>query len=219
MQQCRKCKVSVNGNKRCCPLCQGELLGASSENAYPHFHIPKYSKNLLMKLISFIAISLIIISLAVNLMVPTNMWWSLFAIGGVISAWITATVAIRYRRKLFKNITRQLFIVTIFAVIWDLSTGWLGWSIDYVLPISCMASMLSMYLLSKIMKIPVNEYILYLILDGVYGIVPVIFIFTGVLKIIYPSVICVACSLISIVALLIFEGKNMREEISKKMHL
>ncbi|OGO89322.1 MAG: hypothetical protein A2Y17_10550 [Clostridiales bacterium GWF2_38_85] len=172
-----------------------------------------------MRLITFIAITISISSVALNMMIPSDIWWSLFVIGGAISAWITASVGIKYRRKLFKNITWQLFIVTTFAVLWDLSTGWLRWSIDYVIPISCMASMLSMYILSKILKIPTYEYVLYLILDALYGIIPVIFIFTGVLNIIYPSVICVACSLISTAAILLFEGKNMKEEIIRRMHL
>ena len=35
----------------------------------------------------------------------------------------------------------------------------------------------------------------------------------------YPSVICVAASAISLAALVIFEGDNMKTELNKRMHI
>lgn len=219
MLNCGRCKVNIDGDKIVCPLCQGELTGIATQDSYPDLPKPKYGKNFLLRLISFVAVAIIIVSLALNLMVRSDVWWSLFVIGGVASAWITATVGISYRRKLFTKITWQLVIVSVFAVIWDVSTLWRGWSIDYVIPISCLVSMLSMVILSKIMKIPAREYLIYLVLDAVYGVTPIIFYFTGVLGVVYPSLICVTCSLISIFAILFFQGKSIRAEITRRFHL
>lgn len=221
MQFCPKCKVSINGNKKCCPLCQGELSGESDGDvgAYPFIERPKYNKNALLRIVSFAAIVSIVVCISINLMVPARVWWSLFATGGIVCGWIATSVGIVYKRKLFKNITWQLFILTTLAVLWDWVTEWRGWSIDYVLPCTCLASMLSMVILSKVMKIPVREYIVYFVLDAVYGIVPIIFFLTGVLNVVYPSVICVAASIVSISALILFQGKNMKEEMARKMHV
>lgn len=79
--------------------------------------------------------------------------------------------------------------------------------------------MLTMVVISKIMKIPAEEKIFYLALDAVYGIVPIVFIFTGCLNTIYPSAVCVCASLISIAAIILFEGKNIKEQVIKKFHL
>lgn len=35
MQYCKKCRISIRGNKSCCPLCQGELTGGPTEDAFP----------------------------------------------------------------------------------------------------------------------------------------------------------------------------------------
>ena len=31
MQECKKCKITIRGNKKCCPLCQGRLNGEPEE--------------------------------------------------------------------------------------------------------------------------------------------------------------------------------------------
>ena len=54
---------------------------------------------------------------------------------------------------------------------------------------------------------------------AVLGVVPLVFLFTGVLGVIAPSVICTAASLIVISLQLIFNWKAMYREIHKKLHL
>ena len=145
MQYCHNCKVNINGNKKCCPLCQGTLSGEAEplKEAYPTPIPPKYNSPLLLKLINFTAVAIIVIAFAVNIMIPTDIWWSLFVAGGTVCAWITVSVSIIYRKKLFKNITWQLFIITGLALLWDTFTGWLGWSLDYVIPCCCAATTIS----------------------------------------------------------------------------
>ena len=35
MQECKKCKITIRGNKKCCPLCQGRLSGEPEDAAFP----------------------------------------------------------------------------------------------------------------------------------------------------------------------------------------
>lgn len=221
MLYCRRCKVSVAGNKRCCPLCQGKLMGKAEPETevFPEIAPEKYSRSFALRLVSFISITIIVILFALNLIFANGVWWSLMSAAAIGCLWFTVSVGIIQRKNVFKNITFQLFIISAIAVLWDLCTTWRGWSIDYVIPISCIVSMLSMVILSKIMKIPPSEHIIYLTLDGIYGIVPIVFIFTGVLNTVIPCVVCVACSIISVAALLLFEGKNMLYEATRRFHL
>ena len=220
MLHCPKCKVDVAGDKVCCPLCQGELTGTPScQDPYQFIRPEKFSRDMMFRIVSFASVAAIILTLALNFMVPTDSWWWLFAVAGIASVWVTLSIGITYRKRLFKNITFQLFFTTAASVLWDTAMGWQGWSIDYVLPCACVAYMFSIFVLSKVIRGPQNSYIIYLVLDAVYGIVPLIFIFTGILNTVYPSAICVACSLISIFGLLIFDGRSLKEEITKKMHI
>ena len=76
-----------------------------------------------------------------------------------------------------------------------------------------------MFVVGKVMNIPINDYIIYIIVDAVLGIIPIIFLCTGVLHVIYPSVICVMSSVVYIVGLILFKGQNLRDAITRKLHL
>ena len=82
-----------------------------------------------------------------------------------------------------------------------------------------MASMGSMYILSKILKIPARELVFYLILDSVYGVIPIIFVLTGLLHTAIPSILCIMVSVISIAAILLFEWRDIKEVIIRKFHV
>lgn len=221
MRYCSSCKVTVTGAKERCPLCHNPLSGepAPETEVYPQLPPPRYSLHLLNKLVSLSAVVAIVVCLAVNWMFPSSGWWSLFASAGIISVWITTAVGISQRRNIIKNITWQLFLLSAFTVLMDLLVGWRGWSLDYVLPCLCVASMASMIVLSLAMHMPPNEYLFNLVLAAVYGVVPVIFLVTGLVNVIYPSIICAACSVIIVASLCIFEGGSIQRELKKKFHI
>ena len=79
--------------------------------------------------------------------------------------------------------------------------------------------MLAVLILSRVLRLPDKEYLINLIVCAVMGIIPLVFLFTGLLEVIIPSVICVAVSLILISVQLIFNWKAMYREITKKLHL
>lgn len=221
MQHCPKCKVSVNGDKICCPLCQGELAGEGEpeREAFPKLPPPKYTRNFILRLISFLCIIAIVISISMNIMIPTRVWWSAFVSLGVVSAWITLSVAFLYRKKVYKNITLQLFIITLLSIFWDIVTGMHGWSFDFVIPGCCLISSITIASLSRILKSKPTDYMIYLILANVYGFVPILLIVFGQVGIIYPSVTCVAISLIITVGLILFAGRDMKEQLGRKLHV
>lgn len=221
MQFCNRCKVKITGNKHFCPLCQGELEGEGEVQSeiFPKTK-PKVAPDFLfLRLITFGAIALAVVSAALDVMIPTSVHWSLPVIGGVACAWVALAIAVTKKHNILKNIVWQLFIGTPIAVLWDVFTGMNGWSLDYVIPCACVAAMLTMGILARIMKIPSKEFIIYLVMDAVYGIVPLIFLLTGIINVTFPSVICVACSIISMAALLLFKGRVIKSEITKKLHL
>ena len=72
---------------------------------------------------------------------------------------------------------------------------------------------------SRILNLKTGDYLIYLCIDILFTILPAVCIFTGMLKVLLPSIICVAGSILSLAALLIFEGENMRRELRRKLHL
>jgi hypothetical protein len=222
MQYCSRCKVHIRGNKSICPLCGNVLPKASDggvhEEVFPEIP-PSYEAHLAIRIMVFISISVIVISFALHLMFHINIDWPIFVILGLGSMWLSLTLVIRKRHNITKNIMWQVTIVSLLSIIWDWKIGWMGWSITYVIPVSYVVAMFVMYVTAKIMKLGIHDYILYFFLDGLFGIIPILFMLLGWAKVFYPSIICVAVSIIFLSAIFIFQGDNIKMELARKMHI
>lgn len=221
MRYCEKCKVSVAGSHRLCPLCQGVLVqrGEDAPEVFPNIPTIHRQHSLFFRLLIFLSVVAGVVSVTVNLMLPQTGGWSFFVVVGIVCLWVSLALAIRKRRNIPKNIMYQVVLAAALSVLWDWITGWRGWSLDFVVPIVCIAAMAAMAVLSKVMPLYVDDYMIYLIIDGIFGLLPLIFYFTGNLNIPYPSLICIAISIISLAGLLLFEGEKMRAELKKRFHL
>ena len=71
-------------------------------------------------------------------------------------------------------------------------------------PSVCIGAMLAVIILSRVLRMPDRDYIISLIVCAVMGIIPLVLLFTGVVRMIVPSVLCTAASLIIISIQLIF---------------
>lgn len=221
MQNCENCNVTLRGNYEVCPLC-GSILSpneSKGEELFPNIPTLFQEFNLFLRVIIMISIAAIIISFAVNLIFTRESRWSLIVAGGVACMWISLFFIVRKKNNIPKTIIWQVVLLGILSVLWDWSIGWIGWSIDFVIPSVCVVAMIVMAIAAKILRIGVRDLIVYLFLDGIFGFVPIIFILFGGLNVLFPSVICVATSAISLSALILFQGDNMRAELKKKMHI
>ena len=143
----------------------------------------------------------------------------MFVLAGVVCGWISLAVAFHYRRNVPKSILYQVVVVCVLTTLWDYWTGWHGWSIDYVIPITCVVAMLVLAITARVFKLNLGSFIMYFTISALFAIVPVIFYVRGMLQVVYPSLICVAGSIISLAALILFEGDNMRKELKRRLHL
>ena len=234
MKYCNHCRVHIRGNKKECPLCRNILpedTGDTYKNnrrknandeIYPEIP-PTYERHLAVRVIIFISVVVIVASFVVYQLFPhifpTDVNWPLFVLFGIISMWLSLTLVIRKRNNITKNITWQVAVVSLLSVFWDWRTGWGGWSLDYVIPVICVAAMLVMYVTAKVMKLSVRDYITYFLLDSLLGIIPILFIIFRWVRVVYPSLISVAVSIIFLSAIIIFQGENIKAELNKRMHI
>lgn len=221
MQHCEFCKVTVKGNNHVCPLCGGILQEPVDNEGEVFPHIPTIYQefNIFIRLMILISIAIVVISFAINIIFTRESEWSILVAASVLCMWISLFFIIRKKNNIPKTIIWQVGVIGVLSVLWDYSMGWRAWSIDYVIPSVCVIAMIVMAIAAKILKIGVRELIIYLLVDGIFGFVPIIFIIFGGLNVIYPSVICVTASALSLSALILFEGDNMKTELNKRMHI
>lgn len=218
MLYCKNCKVNITGNLDKCPLCQSDVIGEPSKtNIFPIIREEKHLINLILKITALVTIAISAICVLLNLGFGGR--WSLYVIAGFITGWIVIWITVKMHGNITKNSIWLTVIISILSIIWDMSTGYRGWSIDYVLPIICCFAMIEMFIIAKIMKLRIEDYIVYLIIDILFGIVPLVFLLMNIVKIVYPSLICVAGSIISSAILILFEGKALKAEIVRRIHL
>ncbi len=221
MLYCDKCAVKVAGNRSRCPLCGMPLSGKGhpAPEVFPQLPPLKEKRNLIFRLVIFVSIAGAVICSAVNFLLPQTGVWAPFVVIGVICIWVDAALSIRKFGNIYKSILWQSVILSVLAVVWDLLTHWRGWSADYAIPIILGAAIISMSIIAQIQKLHVEDYLVYLLIDIVFGMIPVILLAAGLVHVPLPTIICAALSLIYLAALFVFEGKNILLEIRKRMHM
>lgn len=221
MLYCENCKVSIKGNHKICPLCGGIVPDKEEKNEEVFPLIPTIYQefNIFIRTMILISISVVIISFAVNAIFTRESKWSFLVAAGILCMWTSLFFIIRKKNNIPKTIVWQVALIGVLSLLWDRSMGWIGWSIDYVIPSVCVGAMIVMAISAKLLKIGVRDLIIYLFVDGIFGLAPIIFILIGEIHVLFPSVICVAASAISLSALILYEGDNMKAELNKRMHI
>lgn len=221
MQHCENCRINLKGEHKVCPLCGGIIQDneEAGEEVFPYIPTIYQEFNIYIRTLILTSIIAVIISFAVNVIFMKESNWSLYVAAGILCMWISLFFLVRKKNNIPKTILWQVALSIIICIIWDFSMGWRGWSIDYVLPAVCVGAMIVMAISAKLLKIGTKDLIIYFFVDGIFGFIPIIFLLFGGLNVLYPSVICVAASAISISALIIYEGDNMKAELNKRMHI
>ena len=197
--------------------------GIISEKVKPEF--PKAGKPSelemkVYKIYSFLCIAIVAAMLVTDLNFHPRIRWTLFTAGGVVTMWIASSIGFFKRYNLLKNAMWQLIIGTIICFVWDALTGWHSWSVDLVLPIMSVSTLAAMFVTAKVQKSPVREYLIYEIMAAGYGLIlPVILLLCGVVKNPTVSMFGALTCFLFLVAVILFKGREFKEEMQKNLHV
>ena len=219
MLYCDKCKVKVKTPNHFCPLCHGTLGGEADQEVYPSF--PKIierrvNEKSVVNLMTFVCICVSIVAYIINRFDNQAFLWSLYVAGAMFYIWLITMFAIGKRRNILKNIVWEELVIGVGLVLWDVATGWRGWSLDYGMPILITIGLVVSMIVKMIKRLPAVEYMIYYIMNIVVSIIPVTLAMTGVFEVQLPSMICGGISLSLLAYLLCFQRMALLEELQKK---
>lgn len=158
-------------------------LGASVKVAEPDFPKdarPNYEGKKVLQIFTFCCIAAIVISMMTDIIISPGVHWSVFVAAGCVTMWLTMAVGYVKRFNLLKNAAWQLLIMSGICVLWDLGTGWRGWSVNIGIPDICLLIQVVMLIISRIRSLSPREYMIYYVMAAVYSmILPLILLVTG----------------------------------------
>lgn len=226
MKTCPECKIQVGGPEKLCPLCGTELLPAGNsegeERLYPDFSKPVKPPSkfpFLARIFAFLSVVTVVICVLVNLLVSHRLSWSLFVVGGIVTAWCTVGVHLLTNYNLNYKLLIDLVAISLYLILIDRLTGWNQWSIDYVIPILYIGVMITVVVLALVFREFWREYILSLVAVCVLGIGPLLIFFTSKSPMRF---LCLAAALLAavlLVGLVYFTGGKLFSEWERRMNL
>ena len=134
--------------------------------------------------------------------------------------WVALMIGYLKRHNLMKTIMWETVLITIGAVLWDLSMGWYGWSVAWVLPIAAILAQIAMLIVSKIQSHSAREYMIYYVMAAIFGsLVPFILMALNIILFRKAAILSIGLSVLFLTGLIIFKGREFKEELYKKLHV
>ncbi|MDD3260736.1 MAG: DUF6320 domain-containing protein [Oscillospiraceae bacterium] len=219
MKYCEKCGISVRGEREHCPLCNAMLHGEAEPGGFSKLPNVRREHRLWLSILALSSVAACIVCLLLNFLFRSRGLWSLFVLGGVACMWMTLGLALYKERNIPKTMVWEVFLIAVLCVLWDYFTGWRGWSINYVLPIVSMGVMVVLVFTCRLFHVAAGSLIVYLMVDALMGVVQLVLLLTGCITVPLPSLLCVGVSAVMLAAMLIFRGKKVSEELSRRFHV
>lgn len=220
MKYCENCRLSVNGSANRCPLCQSVLhnSGSASPDVFPHTSSIYKKYSLIFKLLLFSSIAISATAITLNIIFTSTVSWSVFVISGILCGWAALFVLIAKRDNIHKTLLWLVMLTVAGSALWDYFTGWRGWSVNYVLPITFISAMAVMSVMTMIFKSARGDYIIYTLLNCMFSLMLIALIISDIISSPLASIVCVCASVIDLSYILIFKTRDLREELKRRLH-
>ena len=221
MRRCPDCDVGVEGEWTRCPLCTAPLEGRAVPSPYPAVPL-RFTRRRVLRILTLTSLAVIALSFLAQLLFRPDqedigalrsVWL------GVVATWLVVLVAVSKRRNLAKFIVYLVALAGGVCVYWDYLTGWDAWSLTYVVPILCAASLIGLVITVRAVRMQVGDYVVYSGLTVLLGLTPLVFLALGWVGTAIPSAICGGLSVVAIVLLLTVRGGAVRHELATRLHL
>lgn len=223
MKRCDACNVEILAPRVHCPLCEAPLVddgsGGDAREVYPVVPTTYKKYNLFFRILIFLSIAAVAVCLITNLAFQTGGWWSLIVLAGVAYMWVTIIYGIRRVHRISRSILYQMLATSAVALLIDHLYGSYGWALDYVVPALCLFAMIAIAVIALVSRIGAEEFVIYIVVNALLGIVPLAFVLIGLTDVRWPSMTCAILSVLCLIGVFIFGGEDVRQEFRKRFHV
>lgn len=218
MMHCDECGVGFSGDLTHCPLCGNLLDGNPAPPVFPIGTVQHASKAAKRFLAALTVLCLAVIVVGGNLLGASAL--SMLALSAaVVIAYVFVRNLVLHTPDILRVAERYFLVLLAFCIIWFLATG-NSVATTYVIPFICLTATLFNTVLLVVQRGAfVAGYAKYLIYNIVLGIVPIVFVFTGIVYNPVPSYISAAAAIALGLVLAITARKQSADEARKLFSL
>lgn len=187
---------------------------------YPKIRNTK-KENLAIKIMLLISIVIAIICVIVNVCTSTKYLWCLIVIAGIIYSWITVMYSIHRNINIASSVMIQFIAISLFTLCIDYILGYSGWAINLAIPIIIMVANVTILILTFVSVHRYYKYAVYQLIIFVFSMIPLIILLTSEGIITRPifTIIASSIALFTFVMALLLCGRNIVEELDRRLHM
>ena len=223
MDYCENCKASIKGDWEICPLCQTSMKQENSEDkktGTSFLNDPLlFNRDQAKQTFFRVSLLLILLYFIAQIFYPFKFFGLEYILFGLFITWTLGIIFVRKRRNLAKVITYYLLLISLATIYFDYLFGWRGWSITFVVPIISMSALLAIFIAMQVINLKVQDYVLYLQLAALFGLIPLLFLIMNWVGHPLPSLLSVILSIIMFIGVLIRYRKLLIRELQKRLHI
>lgn len=214
MRHCDKCGIDFTGDLERCPLCQAELAGAAAPALFPP-NVLKRSGTLALRVLAFGTGVAVLVMLFVSRMVALPSGVALAVCLALLINYAFVRHIIGHAPDFLRLVARYFLVLLACAAVWFLLTGNLAVT-TFVIPcISLVALVTDAVLVCVFRGDFVAGYAKYLLLDVVFGLVPLLFAGWGLTWSDIPAQISALVACVLLLGLVVFEREPLAAEVRK----
>ena len=219
MNKCNCCNVLIENNLSSCPLCGTKTQIISNDYSYSYPKIERtYLNDLISHIMLFLVISGSIVCSAISIYFKANIAIPLIAIVGQFYLFFSIKAILKKNKNIPVLVLAQIALVTTVALVIDISIGWKGWSINYVIPSCIVVGSIILSVISIFKPKKYSEYIFYIFIIAIIGMIPLVALFLNFATVKLPCMICILYSFLAILSLFIFSRRRFNNELKKRLH-
>ena len=228
--RCQKCGLTCSGERVYCPLCKKRIIDEGTEDSsikedFDVFPVTqkKQADFIFMKIVTFAALAAVIVAGMVDrMMVLSDRTWQpifFLVVIGVAGGYALLIVGQRKWKNIRKMVMYEVIIGMILCIAYDWYTGWKGWSVQIVLPLTVVGMNLLYFILGFVDRKHQTDYGIYFLLTIIATVFVVILVCVGVMHNTMLVTVTTGIGVLLLIAKIIFQGKTFLSELSRRLHV
>lgn len=220
MSRCRNCNIEILDESEVCPLCHSVLEQTEElENMYPDARLKNQKLKFATRLYLFCALVLETVLVLLDFNGSNQVHWSILAGLGLLYVYTVLRYAVLGKSGYRAKTIVLLLLAILLTVAVDFTTGYRGWSVDYVVSGGILFMDAVILLLMIINRRNWQSYMMWQLGTILLGLIPEILHFAGIENNDYMAFLPLAVSVFLFLGTLMLGGRRAGQELYRRFHV